>query len=322
VLGNGDVSLWELARAYRGLARDGVVEPLRLVRAATDSRGERLAASPELAPRRFLPADAVALLRDLLSDEGARAPAFGLDNALRLPFPVAAKTGTSRAYVDNWTVGFTHERTVAVWVGNFDGRPMKRVSGITGAGPLFARVMRRAMAGVRPMPLVDRGRFEHARICPLSGHRAGEACPGSYEEVFLPGTAPSEPCAMHRLADGRAVLALDARYAGWAERERLEVAPAAARADAPGFLTPRDGDEFLLEASVPVSSQSIPVRVRGPGELRVDGAVVALDELGRTRVVLAAGLHRLELRPRQGSGPSPTVQIRVRGGEPRPELPR
>jgi penicillin-binding protein 1C len=158
----------------------------------------------------------VALLTDLLSDEGARAPAFGLDNALRLPFPVAAKTGTSRAYVDNWTVGFTHERTVAVWVGNFDGRPMQRVSGITGAGPLFARVMRRTMVGIRPMPLVDRTRFEHVRICPLSGRRATEACPGSYEEVFLPGSAPAGPCAMHRLTDGRPVLALDARYAGWA----------------------------------------------------------------------------------------------------------
>ena len=169
VLGNGDVSLWELARAYRGLARGGVVEPLRLVRAATAPGGERLSATPELTPRRFLPPDAVALLTDLLSDEGARAPAFGLDNALRLPFPVAAKTGTSRAYVDNWTVGFTRERTVAVWVGNFDGRPMQRVSGITGAGPLFARVMRRAMAGLHPAPLVDRARFERVRICSALG---------------------------------------------------------------------------------------------------------------------------------------------------------
>ena len=318
VLGNGDVSLWELGRAYRGLARGGVVEPLRLVRAASGSRGERLATSPEIAPRRFLPPDAVALLTDLLSDEGARAPAFGLDNALRLPFPVAAKTGTSRAYVDNWTVGFTHERTVAVWVGNFDGRPMQRVSGITGAGPLFARVMRRTMVGIRPMPLVDRTRFEHVRICPLSGRRATEACPGSYEEVFLPGSAPAGPCAMHRLTDGRPVLALDARYAGWAERERLEVALAAGSGDALGFLTPRDGDEFLLEARIPAASQSIPVRVRGQGELRVDGDVVPLDALGRTRVVLAAGVHRLELRPRQGSGSSPVVQIRVRGGDATP----
>jgi len=315
VLGNGDVSLWELARAYRGLARGGVVEPLRLVRAAQAPGGDRLDPVLELVPRRFLPPDAVALLTDLLSDEGARAPAFGLDNALRLPFPVAAKTGTSRAYVDNWTVGFTHERTVAVWVGNFDGRPMQRVSGITGAGPLFSRVMRRAMAGVRPAPLVDRARFERVRICPLSGHRAGEACPGSYEEVFLPGTAPAEPCAMHRLSGGRPVLALDARYAGWAERERLDVAPAApSAAETPGFLTPRDGDEFLLETGVPLSSQTIPVRVRGAGQLRVDGAAVPVDALGRTRLALLPGRHRLELVRAGTATALQSVEIQIRGG--------
>jgi penicillin-binding protein 1C len=216
-------------------------------------------------------------------------------------------------------VGFTRERTVAVWVGNFDGRPMQRVSGITGAGPLFSRVMRRAMSGVRPAPLVDRARFERVRICPLSGHRAGEACPGSYEEVFLPGTAPTEPCAMHWLSGGRPVLALDARYSGWAERERLEVAPdPRGSGEAPGFLVPRDGDEFLLEAGVPASSQTIPVRVRGQGQLRVDGAPASLDALGRTRLALAAGVHRLELWKPSGQGPLGSVEIRVRGGERRP----
>ncbi|HTS81662.1 MAG TPA: penicillin-binding protein 1C [Myxococcaceae bacterium] len=316
VLGNGDVSLWELARAYRGLARGGVVEPLRLVRSAQDARGDDLPPQPEMAPRRFLPPDAVSLLTDLLSDETARAPAFGLDNALRLPFPVAAKTGTSRAYVDNWTIGFTRERTVAVWVGNFDGRPMQRVSGITGAGPLFGRVMRRAMAGVRPAPLVDRGRFEHVRICPLSGHRAGEACPGAYEEVFLPGTAPAEPCDMHRLDGGRRVLALEARYSGWAERERLEVAHGDGQDGGAGFVTPRDGDEFLLESGIPTSSQTIPVQVRGAAELRVDGSRAPLDDRRRARLLLGAGEHRLELWEPHGAAPLRALVIRVRGGEP------
>src|SRR5262249_8150872 len=154
---------------------------------------------------------------------------------------------------------------VAVWGGNFDGRPMQRGSGITGAGPLFSRVMRRAMAGVRPAPLVDPSRVARGRICPLSRHPAGEACPGSYEEVCLPGSAPASPCEMHRMSDGRPVLALDARYSGWAERERLDVAPAPGVAEAPGFVTPRDGDEFLIEAGVPLSSQTIPVRIRGTG---------------------------------------------------------
>ena len=185
VLGNGDVSLWS-SPAPTGASRGAEWSS----RSGSCARRQRPEASgspprPSCTARRFLPPGVVALLTDLLSDEGARAPAFGLDNALRLPFPVAAKTGTSRAYVDNWTVGFTRERTVAVWVGNFDGRPMQRVSGITGAGPLFARVMRRAMAGLRPAPLVDRTRFERVRIVRSRGTAPARPAPARTSEVFL-----------------------------------------------------------------------------------------------------------------------------------------
>src|SRR5258707_5238561 len=93
------------------------------------------------------------MVPDMLSDNAGRARAFGLDNALRFSFPVAAKTGTSKGYSDNWTIGFTHERTVAVWAGNFDRTPMIQVSGITGARPIFKRVMSQAMRELQPAPL-------------------------------------------------------------------------------------------------------------------------------------------------------------------------
>src|SRR5207302_10949316 len=128
VLGDGEVTLYELARAYMALANGG-------------------------AP--FAGKAAAALVTDILADPAARAPAFGLDNVLRFPYPVAAKTGTSRAFTDNWTVGFTRERTVAVWVGNMSGETMHHVSGITGAGPLFHRAMSLAMEGLAPAPLYD-----------------------------------------------------------------------------------------------------------------------------------------------------------------------
>ena len=57
----------------------------------------------------------------MLADDRARVGAFGERSALDLPFPVAAKTGTSKGFRDNWAVGYTREVTVAVWVGNFDG---------------------------------------------------------------------------------------------------------------------------------------------------------------------------------------------------------
>ncbi|HVO31482.1 MAG TPA: penicillin-binding transpeptidase domain-containing protein, partial [bacterium] len=325
VLGDGDVSLRELARAYRGLALGGVVAPITEVRAAWDAAGAPIAIAPEMRARRFLPRDAVALVTDIISDEGARAPAFGLDNALRLPFPVAAKTGTSRAYVDNWCVGFTHERTVAVWVGNFDGKPMVRVSGITGAGPIFKRVMTRAMRGIRPAPLVDRARFEKARICALSGRLAGAHCPSTIDEVYLPGSAPKDFCPMHREGkDGRAVVDVGPEFYGWAAGEGLDDGPwpgGGAAGTAGKLLQPADGDEFLLEPGMPAGAQAIPVRALAPAgvttlTLVADGARRELRAPFTTAVTATPGTHRMELWTPGGAAPIAVAEYRVKGGDP------
>jgi penicillin-binding protein 1C len=318
VLGNGDVTLRELARAYRGLARGGVLEPVVEVRGAADAAGRPLAPAPELAPRRFLPGPAVALLTDVLADEPARVPAFGLQNALRLPFPVAAKTGTSRAYVDNWTAGYTAERTVAVWVGSFDGRPMHGVSGITGAGPIFGRVMVRAMRGISPAPLLDRRRLVHAAICPLSGRRAGPHCPASIDEVFLPGSEPEGSCDVHQPgAPGRPALELSPEHLAWARAEGIEARPAAR--GAVRILLPRDGDEYLVEAGYPEGAQMVPVRLALPpaavgAEVRLDGARVPLDPVDGGRVPARAGPHRLEVFLPGAAAPAASARFTVRGG--------
>jgi penicillin-binding protein 1C len=334
VLGNGDVTLRELVRAYRGIADGGIVGPLVEVRHAWDLHSRPLAIAREMEPRRFLPADIVALLTDLLSDETARAPAFGMDNALRLPFPTAVKTGTSRAWVDNWTVGFTHERTVGVWVGNFSGSPMERVSGITGAGPIFQRVMRRTMRGIVPEPLVDRARLAHARICPLSGQLAGDSCPGALDEVFLPGTAPGDACAMHRDIGGRFALALTPEYEAWAAREGLHAMVvqtpstprqrsaaadmSAATSGPPRLALPADGDEYALDPGIPERDQTIPVRViasssTGVLEISVDRASrTALAPPYRTRVAARLGAHSLELWQPGSTEPFAAAHFSVR----------
>jgi penicillin-binding protein 1C len=81
------------------------------------------------------------LITDILADRYARARAFGVGSVIDMPFPVAVKTGTSSDYRDTWTVGYTPEYTVAVWVGNFNGAPMQRIAGVSGAGPLWNRIM-------------------------------------------------------------------------------------------------------------------------------------------------------------------------------------
>lgn len=337
VLGNGDVTLLELARAYRGLARGGVLEPLADIRAARDAQGALLPVPAALQPRRFLPARVVALLTDILVDEESRAPAFGLDNALALPFPTAAKTGTSRAYVDNWTAGFTKERTVAVWAGNFDGIPMRHVSGITGAGVIFRRVLLAAMRGVESAPLVHAEQFDTARICPLSGLLASSSCTGAFDEHFLPGTSPTRACDNHRFvardshdcARSKArALELSPRYAGWARAEGLAlvgdaraegraVCGDAARADArPRLLSPTDGDEFAVEPGIP-SGQGVPLRVDAPGlavvELRTDdGQRIVLRPPFSTWLDARRGERRVSLYVQTSETPVDVAHFLVR----------
>ena len=95
-------------------------------------------------------------ITDILSDADARAYIFGRGGSLEFPFPVAAKTGTSQSYFDNWVVGYTHDVTVGVWVGNFDRTPLRGSSGVTGAGPIFHAVMLAAVEHARgTLPIGD-----------------------------------------------------------------------------------------------------------------------------------------------------------------------
>ncbi|NNE90882.1 MAG: penicillin-binding protein 1C [Verrucomicrobiales bacterium] len=133
-IGNAEVRLLELANAYAALARLGQFRPVNLIKTKQQgSFGE-----PTLLDR-----SACWLIADILSDNAARADSFGFDSPLRLPFRAACKTGTSTDYRDNWTLGFTPEFTVGVWVGRFDNAPLQNVSGISGAGPIFQEVMTR-----------------------------------------------------------------------------------------------------------------------------------------------------------------------------------
>ena len=342
-LGNGEVSLWEAGRAYSGLSRGGVLWPLRTVLEARTADGSSLAVLPELKPRRFADSRAAALVTHVLSDNAARARAFGLENALRLPFPAAAKTGTSKGYSDNWTVGFTRERTVAVWAGNFDGTPMVKVSGITGAGPIFKRVMKAAMEGISGAPLVDRTGLEQATICPLSGARAGPHCPSAMGELFFAGSAPHHGCAMHRSVPDNLPAALAARcealaeaggrlvdlgpdYYEWARNEGLAQEPwlAAACLGATSgqaglkILSPGAGEEFLVLSDLPVADQAIPLRVRAaPGdgalEVRLDGMrLFSLEPPFTGRLPVTRGEHVLTLHREGEETPVAQAKYRVR----------
>jgi len=131
------------------------------------------------------------LLTDILSDDVARIPAFGEGSLLELPFPAAVKTGTTTDWRDNWTIGYSTERLVGVWVGNADNTPMLDVSGIDGAGPIWHDLMLAAHPRP-PGPFPRPNDIVEVTICAPSGLLPTPACPRTRHELFLRGSEPTQ----------------------------------------------------------------------------------------------------------------------------------
>ncbi len=128
-LGSADVELYELVGAFSTLARGGRRGSMRLTFGEPSSTV------------RVMDERASFIVSQILSDRESRAVTFGLENPLATRFWTAVKTGTSKDMRDNWCIGFSGRYTVGVWVGNFSGEPMRDVSGVSGAAPIWLEVM-------------------------------------------------------------------------------------------------------------------------------------------------------------------------------------
>jgi penicillin-binding protein 1C len=136
-LGGGDVTLLELTGAYAIFANGGLRIPPVAITKIVDHSGEIVYEYQPPSGDQVVRPEHAFLITSILSDNAARTPAFGPNSLLNLPFPAAAKTGTTNDYRDNWTLGFTPDIAVGVWVGNADYTPMKNTSGLTGAAPIW-----------------------------------------------------------------------------------------------------------------------------------------------------------------------------------------
>jgi penicillin-binding protein 1C len=254
-LGSAEVTLLQQAAAYRALADQGRHRPLRL----------RIG-DPYAEPRQVADPAASWIVADMMADADARAITFGIDSALRLPFWAAAKTGTSKAMRDNWCIGFSDRFTVAVWIGNSEGDSMTRVSGTSGAAPVWRALMLalhqgrpgrepRYPAGIDPRRVVFADGIAPPRI-----------------EYFLRGTGQSS----------------------------IGAAPPAARR--PRIVNPVSGTVYALDPDIPLPRQRIRLAAAGA----VAGERLRLDnrDLGPAAdspmVLPGPGKHSLALIDAEG----------------------
>jgi penicillin-binding protein 1C len=275
----------------------------------------------------------------VLSDPDARAFAFGRGGSLEFPFPVAAKTGTSQSYFDNWVVGYTQDVTVGVWVGNFDRTPLRGSSGITGAGPIFQAVMLAATERVRgAVPIGDRSSLvsathdvERREICALSGLIAGTACPTRASE-WLPREGSHDNCDWHHTSDDGLVTVWPDEYHDWARQRGIVIAPAplsetktgAAGARTTAYPSQRDarltiirplpGAVFMLDPTLRPEFQSLTFAARGGrGSLRwtISGRTLGTNDQGEPeRWPLTRGRHDIVVRDASGSTATAWIEVR------------
>jgi 1A family penicillin-binding protein len=197
-LGGGDVTLLEMTGAYAVLANGGERAAPRTILHIEDQNDNVVQADDPPLSERVIDARHAHLITDILADNAARVPAFGENNALELPFPAAVKTGTTDDYRDGWTVGYTPDLVVGVWVGNSDNAPTNQLSGARGAGPIWHDVMGRALGGRAPVEFPRPEGILEIEVCPISGHRRTDLCPPGRVELFVAERQPEDECPVHR----------------------------------------------------------------------------------------------------------------------------
>ncbi|MBN1955091.1 MAG: penicillin-binding protein 1C [Anaerolineae bacterium] len=347
-LGGGEVRLLELTAAYTAFANGGRrVEPygVSTVRDATGSL--RYQARSGLGER-ALDARVAYLITDILADNEARAPAFGSGSVLALSRPAAVKTGTSSDWRDNWTVGYTPQLAVGVWVGNADGRSMVHVSGVEGAGPIWHDVMEAALRGQPVLAFAEPQGLERQAVCVPSGLLPTPYCLRTRSELFIAGTAPTRPDDWYRPVqidittgkpagpgtDPRQVVERTYIYPPievreWARAQGWPLGPASSTAQAPEtdyplvILHPDSGTVYRMSPAVPAAYQSIRVAVRPAAgvalaevTLYVDGEPLAtlVDAPYQALWQLSPGEHVFSAQGVDGAGrslPSAPVIIHV-----------
>ena len=195
-LGGGEVSLLEMTGGYAVIANGGLRVPPVAILKIVDYQGNVVYQYQPPDGEQVLKPDHAFLMSSILSDNSARTPVFGTNSIINLPFQVAVKTGTSNDSRDNWTLGYTPDLAVGVWVGNADYTPMENTTGVTGAGPVWAEFMTYAinrLTGGNPTPFVRPSSIEQHTICTVSGTQPSSWCPSQREEYFAAGQLPLTP---------------------------------------------------------------------------------------------------------------------------------
>lgn len=199
-IGATEVTLYNMMTAYGTLAANGTRHDLYAVRRITTSEGVDAAwpGQPAAIPN-AVSAQLAYLMQNILSDDTSRSAVFGQGGPMTIPgYPtsnfVAAKTGTSNDARDLWTMGFTKNAVVGVWLGRHDNQPTRVTAASTAAAPIWQRLMQYSLS-VLPNPAVftEVAGIQHYDICVDTGTQQTPNCTGLRNEIFIGNQPPPGP---------------------------------------------------------------------------------------------------------------------------------
>jgi len=265
------------------------------------------------------------LVSDILSDDSARSIGFGPNSTLKLDRTAAVKTGTTTNFHDNWTIGYTPDLLVGVWVGNSGYEAMHNVTGLTGAAPIWHEVMRELLQGRPDHPFKRPEGLTQVEVCDLSGLLPTSACQHAHKEWFINGTEPTQTDKFHQqvwidlltnsLADNATplnrrksitVLDLPVEAQAWAHAQGLPLLmdyshtleTSSAQQDQLLLFSPPPNTTYRIDPNFDLSSQQVQIEVAAKGISQVtiwlDGNVLSTLSSApyQTWWTLSAGEHR------------------------------
>lgn len=222
-LGNGEVSLFELAQAYSAIANRGIFEPLKIT-FYRDAPSEK---------KRIYSDEISSLIGNILSDPWARNLEFGRSSVLNLPTQTAVKTGTSTDYRDAWAMGYNHRYTVGIWMGNTDYTPTDGITGSLGPALALRAIFNELTKNSETAPLYLSPKLVAKDVCikPEDTERKNPDC-ARHTEYFVPQE----------------------------EEKKSAVAPAS---DKINIFRPANGMEMAVDPRIPPKKQVFEMRLSG-----------------------------------------------------------
>lgn len=290
-LGGGEVRLLDMATAYSAFANGGMgIEPVFILK-IEDPSGDVVYEHKEIKKDRVLDEKVAFLINDILSDNNARLITFGTNSYLNMgDRAVAVKTGTTNDMRDNWTIGWTRDRIVGVWVGNNDNSPMKNVaSGVSGASPIWRKQMLETLTKTPDVAWEVPGGVEQMELDTVSGYPVHDGFP-SYTEWVISGTLPSGDDPIHKKikvckgqTDKLAGI-LQVAQGNYEEREVIEIREEDPLTDKDlwqkaidNWISQQADDKYRVPTEYCESSEGIDVQIISPKDRsRVDGETVII----------------------------------------------